>query len=151
MKELRRLLRWKERFLKEYPAELPHGVRKLSPLKEGRFLLALAHFVKGGREERLREEEVLRWALFGAKETYETFGGFKSLSEKELSFTFWVLGKLFVPLLLHERGVLSEAFRSLREEEKERAVREELESLWETQLPLILSSLEFLGLKRTSS
>jgi len=153
-KELQRFINWKERFLKDYGrikesyGELKEEVRTaLGKEPEDRFLLALKSFYVGGMERRLKDPAVRRWAFWGARKTYETFNGFPLLSEKELPFVFWGLGKLFVPLLLHERGVKSEAFRRLSPEEQEEAVLEELDTLWETQLTLILQAVRFLELK----
>jgi len=73
------------------------------------------------------------------------------LSDIELAFVFWSLGKLFVPLLMHEKGVKSESFKKLSGEEQEEAVMDELNTLWETQLTLILQALQFLDLKSISN
>ncbi len=56
-----------------------------------------------------------------------------------------LIGKVFVPLLLHKRGVKSEAFKGLSKEEQERVVQEELEVVWENHLIRILQILSFSG------
>ena len=58
--------------------------------------------------------------------------------------------KVFVPLLLHERGVKSESFKSLPTEEQEKAVMEELEVIRENHLIRVLQILPYLGLSSNS-
>ncbi|MFN3599246.1 MAG: hypothetical protein ACK4VK_05890 [Aquificaceae bacterium] len=53
-------------------------------------------------------------------------------------------------MLLHEKGVKSEAFKGLSKEEQERAVQEELEVVWENHLIRILQILPFLSLNSKS-
>ncbi len=150
--ELTRLLRWRDRFLRD--RELLHVgedlVKELGGLTgrkpEERLLQAVRAFQVGGGERRLEDPNVRYWANWAALKTYETFNRFPHLSDAELAFVFYALGKLFVPLLLHDRGVRSPAFGALPPEEKESAVLEELDTLWETQLPLLLRALQLLEL-----
>jgi len=152
---IQRFLNWKERFLRDLPkieeADLEALKREIKPLWEGepdkRALLAVRSMYVGGVERRVEDKEVRRWTNWAALKTYRTFNGFPNLSTVEMCFVFYAIGKLFVPLLLHERGVKSEAFKKLSEEEQEEAVFEELDTIWETQLTLILQALEFLDLK----
>ncbi len=153
--ELHRYLNWKERFLKDYEkiekSDLEVIREEIRDLWKGepdqRLLRAIRSMYVGGMERRVEDEEVRRWTNWAGVKTYETFNGFPVLSDLEVAFVFYSIGKLFVPLLLHERGVKSEAFRRLSREEKEEAVFEELDTIWETQLTLILQALEFLDLK----
>ena len=100
----------------------------------------------GGVERRVEDEEIRGWTNWAAVKTYRTFNGFPILSDLEVAFVFYAIGKLFVPLLLHERGVKSEVFKRLSKEEQEEAVLEELDTIWETQLTLILQALKLLDL-----
>lgn len=148
-------MNWKDRFLRDYRkierSDLEIIRREIGSLWDGepddRLLKAIRSMYVGGMEHRVEDEEIRRWTNWAAIKTYKTFNGFPNLSDIELSFVFYSIGKLFVPLLLHERGVKSEAFKKLSEEEQEEAVFEELDTIWETQLTLILQSLELLDLK----
>jgi hypothetical protein len=156
-KEVKRFLLWRDKFLEDL-AKIEGG--DLEPLRseikdltgedpDTRLLKAIKSMYVGGMERRLEDPWVRRWALWGGLKTYETFNGFPGLEERELCFVFYSLGKIFIPLLLHERGVRSEAFRKLSREDQEKAVLEELDTIWETQLTLILQSLQFLDLRST--
>lgn len=101
----------------------------------------------GGMERRVEDEEIRRWTNWAAVKTYRTFNGLPNLTDKELAFAFYSIGKLFVPLLMHERGVKSESFKKLPKEEQEEAVFDELDTIWETQLTLILQAIQFMDLK----
>ena len=150
---LRRFILWRKRFLEDWdPSDT--DTRLLEDLRsilgkepEERLLMAVSALRAGGGMWRLEDPEVRFWAVRGAVETYRAFNGFPHLSEEELAFVFYALGKLFVPLLMHERGVRSERFKSMSPAEREKAVLAELDTLWETQLPLILRALQLLGLK----
>ncbi|MCS7285483.1 MAG: hypothetical protein NZ527_07165, partial [Hydrogenobacter thermophilus] len=72
------------------------------------------------------------------------------LSDEELSFLFYCLGKLFVPLLLHEKGVKSESFKALSKEEQESAVSDVLDTIWENHIIRILQVLPYMGLKEST-
>ncbi len=152
--ELQRYMNWKERFLKDYEkiegSELELIKEEIRSLMEEepdkRLLKAVRSMYVGGMERRVEDEEIRRWTNWAAVKTYRTFNGFPILSDIELSFVFYSIGKLFVPLLMHERGVKSEAFKKLSKEEQEEAVFEELDTIWETQLTLILQALQFLDL-----
>ncbi len=150
---LRRLILWRKRFLRDWDpsdadAHLLKDLRRiLGEEPEERLLMAVSALRAGGGAWRLKDPEVRFWAVRGAVETYRAFNGFPHLSGEELAFVFYGLGKLFVPLLMHERGVRSESFKSMSPTEREDAVLEELDTLWETQLPLILRALQLLGLK----
>jgi hypothetical protein len=152
--ELHRFLGWKERFLEDYGELLKEDltplrddlVRETGEEPERRMLLALRAMYRGGKEERLKDPDVKKWTDWAFLKTYKTFNGFPGLSDPELAFVFYGIGKLFVPLLLHQRGVRSEGFKKLSREEQEEAVFEELDTIWETQLTLILQALSFLGL-----
>lgn len=153
--ELHRFLSWKERFLKDYErienSDLEVIKEEIKDLwdeePDERLLKAIRSMYVGGMEHRVEDPEIRRWTNWAAIKTYRTFNRFPVLSDIELAFVFYAIGKLFVPLLLHERGVKSEAFKRLSKEEQEEAVFEELDTIWETQLTLILQALEFLDLK----
>jgi hypothetical protein len=157
-KELHRFMNWKERFLNDYERiersdlELIREEVKelLGEEPDDRLLRAVRSMYVGGMEKRVEDEEIRRWTNWAAVKTYLTFNRFTMLSDIELSFVFYAIGKLFVPLLMHERGVKSEAFKRLSREKQEEAVFEELDTIWETQLTLILQSLQFLGLNSTT-
>ena len=152
--ELHRFMNWKDRFLSDYgkiersDLELiREEVRELlGEEPDDRLLKAVRSMYVGGMERRVEDPEVRRWTNWSAVKTYKTFNGFPNLSDIELAFVFYSIGKLFVPLLMHERGVKSEAFKRLPPEEQEEAVFDELDTIWETQLTLILQSLQFLDL-----
>jgi len=153
--ELHRFLSWKERFLKDYDriekSDLEVIKEEIKDLwdeePDERLLRAIRSMYVGGMEHRVEDPKIRRWTNWAAIKTYKTFNRFPILSDIELAFVFYAIGKLFVPLLLHERGVKSEAFKRLSKEEQEEAVFEELDTIWETQLTLILQSLKFLDLK----
>lgn len=157
-KELHRFLNWKERFLRDYEKiekgeleKIREEVRLLlGEEPDTRLLKALRSMYVGGMEHRVEDEEVRYWTNWAGVKTYKTFNRFPLLSDIELAFVFWALGKLFVPLLLHERGVKSEPFKHLSKEKQEEAVLDELDTIWETQLTLILQALQFLDLKSIS-
>ncbi len=152
--ELHRFMNWKERFLSDYSKIersdlelIREEVRELlGEEPDDRLLMAVRSMYVGGMERRVEDPEVRRWTNWSAVKTYRTFNRFPNLSDIELSFVFYSIGKLFVPLLMHERGVKSEAFKRLPPEEQEEAVFDELDTVWETQLTLILQSLQFLDL-----
>ncbi len=152
--ELHRFINWKDRFLKEYEKILSSDLTVLKKELESRLgeeldprsLLAIRSMYAGGMEQRVEDPDVRKWTDWAGLKTLRTFNGFPNLSDIELSFVFYSLGKLFVPLLLHQRGVKSEGFKSLTPEEQEEAVFEELDTIWETQLTLILQALGLLEL-----
>jgi len=109
--------------------------------KTERLLKALASMYVGGYEKRLEDEDVRYWTNWAGIKTYKTLGGFPQLSDVELSFLFYAVGKLFVPLLLHEKGVKSESFKRLSPKEQEEAVSEVLDVIWENHLIRILQIL----------
>ncbi|MCS6998318.1 MAG: hypothetical protein RMH93_05245 [Aquificaceae bacterium] len=144
---------WKEQFLKDYDLIVSKGleglqeeIRDLYPEVEERLLRALLSLHVGGYEKRLEDREVRYWTNWAGLKTYRTFNSFPQLSELELAFLFYAMGKVFVPLLLHERGVKSESFKRLTPEEQERAVMEELEVIWENHLIRLLQIIPFLDL-----
>jgi len=147
--EFFRYKEWKERFLEDYQSIQTKDFSLLKLLKESikdlqvddRSLKALACMYVGGYERRLEDEEIKRWTNWAFLKTYKTFNGFSQLSDLELCFLFYSLGKLFVPLLLHEKGVKSESFKSLSPEEQEKAVSDVLDTLWENHLIRILQIL----------
>ena len=153
--ELHRFLSWKERFLQDYEkieqSDLDLIKEEIKDLWEGksddRLLKAIRSMYVGGMEKRVEDPEIRKWTNWAGVKTYKTFNGFPQLSDRELSFVFYAIGKLFVPLLLHQRGVKSEPFKRLSKEEQEEAVFDELDTIWETQLTLILQALQFLDLK----
>ncbi len=153
-KELYRYLGWKDRFLQDYgkieEADLTFIEEELKELGEEnpdqRLLKAVRSMYVGGMEKRVEDEEIRRWTNWAALKTYRTFNGFPNLSDRQLSFAFYSIGKLFVPLLMHERGVKSESFKRLSRQEQEEAVFEELDTIWETQLTLILQAIQFMDL-----
>ncbi len=153
--EVKRFANWKEKFLEDLEkieradlSRIREEIRELLEEEpEERLLKAVKALHVGGMERRVEDPEVRRWANWGAVKTYKTFNGFPNLSDTELYFVFYGLGKLFVPLLLHERGVKSEPFKRLSKEEQEEAVLDELDTLWETQLTLILQAVDLLDLK----
>lgn len=144
---------WKDRFLEAYNSieakdveSIGKEIYALYPEADERFLRALLSMYVGGYERRVEDPEIRHWTNWAAVETYRTFNAFPNLSDVELAFLFYGLGKLFVPLLLHERGVKSESFKRLSKEEQEAAVREELNVLWENHLIRMLQVLPFFGL-----
>jgi len=143
--EFTRYVQWKDRFLEDR-----ERIRELEKEYEGteepRLLKAILSMYVGGMEKRIKDEEIKRWTDWGGKKTYQTFNGFPQLSDEELSFLFYSLGKLFVPLLLHEKGVKSETFKRLPPKEQEDAVLEVLDTLWENHLIRILQILPYMGL-----
>ncbi len=148
---------WKEQFLKDYEKitlreleDLAKEMEKIYPEAEERFLRAMLSMYLGGYEKRLQDPEVRYWTNWAGAKTYKTFNKFPQLSDIEVSFLFYSIGKVFVPLLLHERGVKSEAFKGLSKEEQEKVVQEELEVVWENHLIRILQVLPFLSLNSKS-
>ena len=154
-KELYRYLGWKDRFEKDYEkilnSDLDFIAKELRTLgidnPDDRLLRAVRSMYVGGMERRVEDEEIRRWTNWAAVKTYRTFNGLPNLTDKELAFAFYSIGKLFVPLLMHERGVKSESFKKLPKEEQEEAVFDELDTIWETQLTLILQAIQFMDLK----
>ncbi len=152
--ELQKFLRWKERFLQDYSKIESGDLEKIrEEVKEflgeepdERLLKAIRSMYVGGMETRVEDPEIRRWTNWAGVKTYKTFNKFPNLSDIELAFVFYAIGKLFVPLLLHERGVKSEPFKRLSPKEQEEAVLDELDTIWETQLTLILQALQFLNL-----
>ncbi|MCS7262920.1 MAG: DUF3467 domain-containing protein [Aquificaceae bacterium] len=141
---------WKEQFLRDYPLIATKEAQELEDLQaEGRLLRAILSMHVGGHERRLEDPDVRHWANWAGLKTYRTFNAFPQLSEVELCFVFYALGKLFVPLLLHERGVRSEPFKRLSPQEQEQAVMQELEVIWENHLIRILQIIPFLDLSRS--
>ncbi len=148
-------MNWKDRFIRDYEKiegsdlELIREEVKelLGEEPDERLLKAVRSMYVGGMERRVEDPEIRRWTNWAAVKTYKTFNRFPILTEPELAFVFYAIGKLFVPLLMHERGVKSQAFKKLSPEEQEEAVFEELDTIWETQLTLILQALQFLDLK----
>ncbi|MDQ7039170.1 MAG: DUF3467 domain-containing protein [Aquificota bacterium] len=153
--EVKRFILWKDRFLEDLnrieEADLSSIKEEVKGLigdePEERLLRAIRAMYVGGMERRVEDPDIRRWTNWGAVKTYETFNGFPNLSDTELYFVFYSIGKIFVPLLLHERGVKSEPFRKLSKEEQEEAVLDELDTIWETQLTLILQALQLLDLR----
>ncbi|MFN4319354.1 MAG: hypothetical protein ACK4FY_02585 [Aquificaceae bacterium] len=148
---------WKEQFLKDYGRikareleDLAREIREAYPEAEERFLKAMLCMYLGGYERRVQDPEVRYWTNWAGIKTYKAFNKFPQLSDVEVSFLFYSIGKVFVPLLLHERGVKSEAFKGLSKEEQERAAQEELEVVWENHLIRILQVLPFLSLNSKS-
>ena len=146
--EFFRYAQWKERFLKDYEeinskdlSLLESSLQGFDVEKTERLLKALASMYVGGYEKRLEDEDVRYWTNWAGIKTYKTFGGFPQLSDLELSFLFYAVGKLFVPLLLHEKGVKSESFKRLSPKEQEDAVSEVLDVIWENHLIRILQIL----------
>ena len=144
---------WKEQFIKDYDLitskdvkDLAEDLKALYPEAGERLLKALISMHVGGYEKRLQDPEVRYWTNWAGIKTYRTFNGFPQLSDKELAFVFYAMGKVFVPLLLHERGVKSESFKSLTSDEQEKAVMDELEVIWENHLIRILQIIPFLDL-----
>ncbi len=143
---------WKDQFLKDYQEISSRDMQKLAqetqslyPEKDERLLKALISMYVGGYERRLEDPEIRYWTNWAGIKTYRTFNRFPQLSDMELAFVFYAIGKVFVPLLLHERGVKSESFKSLSPEDQEKAVMEELEVIWENHLIRVLQILPFLG------
>jgi len=156
-KEFLRYENWKDQFLKDYNKISSEEIKRLAEdLKdryeglEERLLKALLSMYVGGYEKRVEDPEVRYWTNWAGIKTYKTFNGFPQLSDIELSFAFYAIGKVFVPLLLHERGVKSESFKKLPPEEQEKAVMEELEVIWENHLIRVLQILPYLGLSSNS-
>ena len=142
--EFTRYSEWKERFLKDRDR-----IKEINP-KPSRLSEAIAAMYVGGLEHRTQDEEIRRWTDWAGEKTYRTFNGFPELSNEELSFLFYCLGKLFVPLLLHEKGVKSESFKALTQEEQESAVSDVLDTIWENHLIRILQILPYMDLRDTT-
>ncbi len=157
-RELYRYLGWKDRFLKDYERIINSDLSFIhNELKElgvekinDRLLRAVRSMYVGGMEHRVEDEEIRKWTNWAAVKTYDTFNGFPNLNDTELSFAFYSIGKLFVPLLMHERGVKSEPFKKLSREEQEEVVFDELDTIWETQLTLILQAIQFMDFREVS-
>lgn len=145
--------RWKEQFIKDFYRITPEKKEKalkelenLYPQADERLLMAVLFMYLGGHEKRIEDPEVRYWATWACIKTYETFNSFPQLSNVALSFLFYAIGKVFIPLLLHERGVKSESFKSLPFQEQERVVMEELEVIWKNHLIKLLQILPLLDL-----
>ncbi|MEN3033613.1 MAG: hypothetical protein ABDH18_01315 [Aquificaceae bacterium] len=134
--EFFRFKAWSERYKEEFKP----------PSTASRFEKAMEAMRFGGRKERLLDSRVLYWTDFCGNYTYRLFNSFENLTDEELCFVFYVLGKLFIPLLLHERGVCSEAFSKLSEKEQEEAVLEEINAILENKIVGLLQSLPYLNL-----
>lgn len=143
--EFIRYSEWKDRFLKD-----KERIRALENYENPRLSKAIASMYVGGLEHRTQDEEIKKWTDWAGEKTYRTFNGFPQLSDEELSFLFYCLGKLFVPLLLHEKGVKSESFKALTQEEQESAVSDVLDTIWENHIIRILQVLPYMGLKETT-
>ncbi len=148
---------WKEQFLKDYEKinsrdihKLAQEIEEMYPEQEERLFKALISMYVGGYEKRLEDPEIRYWTNWAGIKTYRTFNGFPQLSDMELAFAFYAMGKVFVPLLLHEKGVKSKSFKGLSQEEQEKAVMEELEVIWENHLIRVLQILPFLGFNSMS-
>ncbi|MFN3947402.1 MAG: hypothetical protein ACK4LA_04865 [Aquificaceae bacterium] len=148
---------WKEQFLRNYKEITPGELEKIAkevesiyPEAEERFLKAMLSMYLGGYEKRVQDPEIMYWTNWAGVKTYKTFNKFPQLSDIEVSFLFYSIGKVFVPLLLHERGVKSQAFKRLSKEEQEKVVQEELDVIWENHLIRILQILPFLSLNSKS-
>ncbi|MCX8164955.1 MAG: DUF3467 domain-containing protein [Aquificaceae bacterium] len=127
-------------------AELVRELEKIYPRVDKRLIIAIISMHVGGHQRRLEDPDIEYWTNWAGIKTYRTFNSFPQLSERELAFVFYAIGKVFVPLLLHERGVKSESFKNLTPEEQEKAVMEELEVVWENHLIRILQVIPFLAL-----
>ena len=148
--DLGRYLSWKDRFLQDYEKindESLSVIKNETQIDDERLVKALRAMYVGGMEHRVEDDEVRHWTNWAGIKTYKTFNQFPNLSDKELSFLFYALGKLFVPLLLHEKGVKSESFRALSQEDKENAVSDVLDTLWENHLIRILQIMSYMNLK----
>jgi hypothetical protein len=115
--------------------------------ENGRLAIAIASAIIGGIESRAKDEEVRRWAIWGVKETMKTFNSFPRLSENQLSYLFFVLGRHFVPVLLHEKGIKSDSFKALPEEEQLKAVMDVLDINFENVVIRCLQAIDFLHIE----
>ncbi len=145
--------RWKEQFIRDFSKITPEKkeralkeLENLYPQGNERLAMAMLSMYLGGYERRIEDPEVKHWTNWACVKTYETFNTFPKLSDIELSFLFYAIGKVFIPLLLHERGVKSQSFKALPLEEQERVVMEELEVVWENHLIKLLQILPLLDL-----
>ncbi len=109
--------------------------------------LALASAIIGGIESRTKDEEVRHWAIWGVMETMKTFNGFPKLSENQLSYLFFVLGRHFIPVLLHEKGIKSDSFKALSQEEQLKAVSDVLDINFENVVIRCLQAIDFLHIE----
>ncbi|ADC89220.1 hypothetical protein Thal_0586 [Thermocrinis albus DSM 14484] len=139
--EFIRYIEWRDRYLKE--------CEELPPFQD-RFLRALECMYVGGVKQRTEDPEVKHWADWAALKTYRHFNGFPHLSDKELMFVFYVLGKLLIPLLLHEKGVKSESFKALSLQDQEKAVEDVLDTIWEQNIIRLLQILPQMDLNSTT-
>lgn len=147
--EFIRYSKWKDQFLQSYPKVQRLWSSLRGEEKDDRFSMALASMYVGGMEHRLNDKSVKRWARWACEKTYKTYNAFSWLSDIELCFIFYSIGKLFIPLLLHEKGVNSESFKSLTQEEQEEAVSQVLDTLWENHLIRLLQILPYEDLNST--
>ncbi len=114
---------------------------------DDRLALAIASAIIGGIESRTKDEEVRRWAIWGVEQTMKTFNGFPRLSENQLSYLFFVLGRHFIPILLHEKGIKSDSFKALSEEEQIKAVMDVLDINFENVVIRCLQAIDFLHIE----
>ncbi len=112
-----------------------------------RLALAIASAIIGGIESRTKDEEVRKWAIWGVEQTMNTFNNFPKLSENQLSYLFFVLGRHFIPVLLHEKGIKSDSFKALSEEEQLKAVMDVLDINFENVVIRCLQAIDFLHIE----
>lgn len=112
-----------------------------------RLAIAIASAIIGGIESRTKDEEVRRWAIWGVEQTMKTFNNFPKLSENQLSYLFFVLGRHFIPVLLHEKGIKSDSFKALSEEEQLKAVMDVLDINFENVVIRCLQAIDFLHIE----
>lgn len=115
--------------------------------QDKRMALAIASAIIGGIESRTHDIEIKKWAMWGVLETMKTFNNFSKLSDNQLSYLFFVLGRHFIPTLLHDRGVKSESFKNLSEEEQLKAVEDVLDINFENVVIRCLQAIEFLKIE----
>lgn len=120
---------------------------KMDFTQDPRTSLAIASAIIGGIESRTKDEEVRRWAIWGVLETLKTFNNFPRLSDNQISYLFFVLGRHFIPILLHEKGVKSESFKALTEEEQIKAVSDVLDINFENVVIRCLQAIDFLHIE----
>ncbi len=120
---------------------------KLDFTENPRTSLAIASAIIGGIESRTKDEETKYWAIWGVLETLKTFNGFPRLSNNQLSYLFFVLGRHFIPVLLHEKGVKSDAFKSLNKDDQIKAVQDVLDINFENVVIRCLQAIEFLHIE----
>ncbi|MFN7065038.1 MAG: hypothetical protein ACK4OF_02665 [Aquificaceae bacterium] len=91
---------WKEQFLRDHEKITSKGLEDLAKKIENiyseveeRFLKAILSMYLGGYGKRVQDPEVRYWTNWAGVKTYKTFNKFPQLSDIEVSFLFYSIGK----------------------------------------------------------